>query len=338
MYENFFRHVPDFFGGHLHQDYDIEGDTIEGVARHCADTWPVTEVRDTIGELCVLAETPGGDYAISALAQQFKIGVNLGFYAPESEAVRGLAREMAGALSARIAREDAPGAPGEFSWAGIRINSAGASLRAASSFATREDAERLVERTIAVNEQQVASWLAQRPTRQRAFYLGDSAEATGKIVKPGSPAVHLARGVKVVLRPDATTPLGYWILTAYPVDQVGCSQAGFFTYTPDFFSAYLHQDFDVHASTPDGVARFFAETTSYDDVRGALGELGVLEQAVGGDKAIANLVLMFGTDVNIGAVDTEATAVRGLAREMAAAFAQRLERERRVEGPGIHRA
>lgn len=103
----------------------------------------------------------------------------------------------------------------------------------------------------------------------------------------------------------------------------------FFTYLPDCFGAYLHQDFDLYASTPAGVAARLANTASHDDVRGTVGDLVVLALLVGGDDAIGVAVEMSGANVTIASASSESDAVRSLADAMAAAAAARIEREQR---------
>lgn len=104
---DFFELTRDFFGAYLMQDYDLYADTLEGVARYYAETADPANVRGLIGELNVLAEVPGGDIEVAALARELDIGVVLGLEAPESSVVRGLAREMAVAFAERLERETA---------------------------------------------------------------------------------------------------------------------------------------------------------------------------------------------------------------------------------------
>lgn len=96
-----------------------------------------------------------------------------------------------------------------------------------------------------------------------------------------------------------------------------------------FFSGHFHQDFDIFADSMEGIARYYAGALPPNDVRATIGELAVLAELPGGDGQIAALLKDFkiGLDLAQTCETTESVAVRGLAREMAIALAERLDRE-----------
>ena len=90
-------------------------------------------------------------------------------------------------------------------------------IPAASTFTTRAEAERLVLQTIDANQADIAAWLASNPKPVGAqFDLTGLQAPTGVTVLRGTTVPVNTYDVRVVLVPDATSPLGFRILTAFP--------------------------------------------------------------------------------------------------------------------------
>jgi hypothetical protein len=87
-------------------------------------------------------------------------------------------------------------------------------ITAASSFHNQEVAERAVADAISSNKHSIETWLA---GKEPVLPLTHAAETPVGIAVPrGANQAREATGVRVVLRRDPGSPLGYYVVTAYP--------------------------------------------------------------------------------------------------------------------------
>lgn len=87
-------------------------------------------------------------------------------------------------------------------------------LRTTSSFTDRATAEEAIAEAIGANQSAIDSWLSVTPTRPLTV-RSTASSAVGISLRRGAASVVSANRVLVVLNPDPSSTLGYYILTAY---------------------------------------------------------------------------------------------------------------------------
>lgn len=88
-------------------------------------------------------------------------------------------------------------------------------LPKASSFTNREIAEQAISDAINANQALISSWLSSGASKlQLNPYTASS--SLGSSLARGATSAVPAQKVQVILKRDASLPLGYYILTAYP--------------------------------------------------------------------------------------------------------------------------
>jgi CDI toxin RNase A-like protein len=86
-------------------------------------------------------------------------------------------------------------------------------LPAASTFLSREYAEYAVGKTLAANDLRISEWL--RSTNGRLKITYDLDAPVGFLLRRGTNVVIKVSRVYVILERDSSSPLGYWIKTAF---------------------------------------------------------------------------------------------------------------------------
>jgi len=90
-------------------------------------------------------------------------------------------------------------------------------LSAASTFATRRNAEHFVGATLKRNESAIWRWLKSRNGPSSKAFTARFTEPTGRRMKLGQSRSESVHGTRVVLRRDSTSPSGYRIVSSFPV-------------------------------------------------------------------------------------------------------------------------
>ena len=91
-------------------------------------------------------------------------------------------------------------------------------LNAASSFSNQQAAEKAISEAINANQIGIQRWLASSPGPTSVFVENYNAGRQVRYYLPqGGNALVPATGVRIVLLPSAASPVGYYILTGYPI-------------------------------------------------------------------------------------------------------------------------
>ncbi|MDF0553646.1 RNase A-like domain-containing protein [Kamptonema sp. UHCC 0994] len=84
-----------------------------------------------------------------------------------------------------------------------------------STFCDRSTAETTISEAIQANELLISAWLSKNPTQALRIRYNFSSPIGISLARSATNTLPANR-VSVVLKPDANSPLGYYILTAYP--------------------------------------------------------------------------------------------------------------------------
>ena len=89
------------------------------------------------------------------------------------------------------------------------------SINAASTFADRATAERVVGATLEREKRRIAAWLDRRGRDLALDYRGDPGVTVGRVLLRGEASPRPATDARIVLRRDGDS---YYVLTAYPLE------------------------------------------------------------------------------------------------------------------------